>query len=119
MAEEMPASEAIAAELLRLARTHDEDGDERTARLLLDARWMIRAEQPEVPNDVKIAALRYDARRDQGRFIVATLLIAALALVIALGLLHGADGDAVSQFASPISGLAGIAVGWIFGGRRE
>jgi hypothetical protein len=41
-------------------------------------------------------------------------LILVLGVVILVGLLKGQSGGAISQLAAPISGLAGIGIGWLF-----
>jgi hypothetical protein len=47
------------------------------------------------------------------RLIIAFALVATLFGVLAIGLFLGSVGEDIAQFAAPISGLAGIAVGWL------
>ncbi|WP_430497374.1 hypothetical protein ACQRWP_21960 [Micromonospora trifolii] len=64
-------------------------------------------------------ALAHRSRLEFMRFGVAILLIVALFSVIFAGVAEGIAGDSVAQFAAPVSGLAGIAIGWLFSGRDQ
>ncbi|MEU9828569.1 hypothetical protein [Micromonospora chersina] len=64
-------------------------------------------------------ALAHRSRLEIMRFGVAILLIVVLFSVIFAGVMEGIAGDSVAQFAAPVSGLAGIAIGWLFSGRDQ
>jgi hypothetical protein len=62
---------------------------------------------------------RHDQRVDLLILSVAFLLVAALFLVIFVGIFRHMTGEAVAQAATPIAGLAGIAVGYLFSDRSN
>ncbi|WP_405021107.1 hypothetical protein OHV05_33680 [Kitasatospora sp. NBC_00070] len=51
------------------------------------------------------------------RFWLAVLLVTVLAVVLFTGIIRGMDVETVSAYASPISGLAAIAIGHLFSHR--
>ncbi|MGW0239369.1 hypothetical protein [Micromonospora chalcea] len=65
------------------------------------------------------SALAHRSRLEILRFGVAILLIFVLFSVIFAGVIEGIAGDSVAQYAAPVSGLAGIAIGWLFSGRDQ
>ena len=52
-------------------------------------------------------------RMDAWRLIVAMILVLALAAVVILAVASGKKSN-ITQYSAPISGLAGIALGWLF-----
>lgn len=52
-------------------------------------------------------------RMDAWRLIVAMILVLALAAVVILAVASGKESN-ITQYSAPISGLAGIALGWLF-----
>jgi hypothetical protein len=58
-------------------------------------------------------------RMEFWRLFIAFSLVATLFAVLAIGLFLDKSGADISQFAAPISGLAGIAVGWLFARRED
>ncbi|WP_435207672.1 hypothetical protein [Micromonospora sp. bgisy143] len=97
---------------------------ERTIRFALeDARTRQAFEQQEqqssATSSLRNRAFLHRSRLETMRFGVAILLIVALFGVIIAGVLRDAEGDSVAQFAAPVSGLAGIAIGWLFSGRDQ
>jgi hypothetical protein len=104
---------------------------------LVDQKWQLqtavtrlRREQPQVeelqrqapapsPYAPADTTTRHAQRVDILTLAVAFLLVAALFLVIFLGIFRNMSGEAVAQAAAPIAGLAGIAVGFLFSDRRS
>src|SRR3954451_18259883 len=62
---------------------------------------------------------RHQHRMESWRLFIAFSLVATLFTVLAIGLFLNKTGNDISQFAAPISGLAGIAVGWLFARRED
>jgi hypothetical protein len=56
-------------------------------------------------------------RTDQIRNAIALILVVALAGVVFFGMFNDQPPDYIAQASSPLAGLAGIAIGWLFGGR--
>lgn len=98
----------ISRRLLALARAAHNNGDDEDAMVLSEARW--RLDGFEAP------ASKHSGRMDNFRAGFCGALIIALAVVILVGLLKGQNGEQISQLAAPISGLAGIGIGWLFSG---
>jgi len=69
--------------------------------------------------DLRDRMVAHGARMDRLRHYVAIALILVLFAVINSAVLVGVSGQDVAQFAAPISGLAGIAIGWLFGGGTQ
>lgn len=95
-------------QLLAMAKRAHTEGRDEDARVLAEARW--RLDGLEAP------ATRHSVRMDAFRATFCSALIIVLAVVILAGLLKGQDGDQISQLAAPVSGLAGIGIGWLFSG---
>lgn len=66
-----------------------------------------------VPDNAK-----HQQRMDVFTLAIAALLVGALFLITFLGIFREMTGEEVAQAAAPISGLAGIAVGFLFSDRR-
>lgn len=49
------------------------------------------------------------------RALLTLMLVAGLLVIVLVGMLTDKDAEEVTQYAAPISGLAGIAVGYWFG----
>jgi hypothetical protein len=94
--------------LLALARQAHSAGRDEDAEVLAEARW--RLDGFEMP------ASKHSGRMDSFRAMFCAALIVALAVVILVGLFKGQNGEQISQLAAPISGLAGIGIGWLFSG---
>lgn len=62
---------------------------------------------------------RHRQRMDAFRSRLAAALIVFLFAVIVTSILKGGNGEQVGQVAAPVSGLAGIALGWLFSGGRS
>jgi hypothetical protein len=63
--------------------------------------------------------LRYQQSNERWRFLIPLFIIAALVGVVALGVFHNRGAADISQFAGPISTLAGLAAGWLFTAGRN
>ncbi len=118
-----PDRHAIAEKLLRFARTLDEGGDHELSKALRDARWLLIHDERESPVvrdydlEMRHRQFTHIAHTDNVRHVVAIALIVVLFAVILAGIFTGATGEEISQFAAPVSGLAGIAIGWLFSNR--
>jgi hypothetical protein len=66
-----------------------------------------------------MAHLRHQHMMEPTRLYIAFLLVAVLFGVLVVGLFRKVSGADINQFAAPISGLAGIAVGWLFSGHDD
>src|SRR4051794_30894187 len=70
-------------------------------------------------HELRKARQHHQHRMEFWRLFIAFLLVATLFGVLAIGLFLNKSGQDISQFAAPISGLAGIAVGWLFARRED
>ena len=61
--------------------------------------------------------LAHRHKMEAWRLAIASALVAVLFGVLVIGLFRDVSGQDINQFATPISGLAGIALGWIFAQR--
>jgi hypothetical protein len=60
----------------------------------------------------------YEKRRlDMLQGGIAIFLLVALVTVLVMSILRGSSSESVGQWTSPISGLAGIAIGYLFSSR--
>jgi hypothetical protein len=91
----------------------------RLAREADDSRLRTQNEAVQREAGLRERALSHRSRIDNVRHTVAILLITSLFAIIAIGAIAGTPSDSIAQLAAPISGLAGIAVGWLFGGRES
>jgi hypothetical protein len=99
----------------------------------LDARWILRAYQQRRSGDslqIEAQGVR-EGQATEGRLavneqahrhkletwrhVVAITLVMLLFLVIIIGMFVGKEAAIITQAAAPLAGLAGIAVGWLFG----
>jgi hypothetical protein len=74
-----------------------------------------REQMAEVEARTVLARVEIQKREAQVRFGLATLLVAGAVLGVVLAIALDLDAQAVAQYLAPISGLAGIAVGYFFG----
>jgi hypothetical protein len=101
----------------------------------LDARWILHAYQKRRNEDLSrieaqgigagdategrlaVTEQAHRHKLERWRHYVAITLVILLFLVVIGGLLlrKGQHADVITQAAAPIAGLAGIAVGWLFG----
>jgi hypothetical protein len=58
------------------------------------------------------------ARMDGARIAITSVLVLGVLVIILLAL-REKDSTAASQFAAPVSGLAGICLGWLFTNQRS
>ena len=103
-----PTRSATSEKLLAMSRAAHEAGRDDDATVLAEARW--RLDGLEAP------AAGHSRRMDGFRAGFCVTLILALAIVILAGLVKGQNGEQISQLAAPLSGLAGIGIGWLFSG---
>jgi hypothetical protein len=61
---------------------------------------------------------RHFARMDAARIVITGVLVLGVLVIILLAL-RDKDPAAASQFAAPVSGLAGICLGWLFTNQRS
>lgn len=112
--------ELILRRLHALAREADKAGEEGKTQLLLDARWLIRvAEEAGSQPRLRLEEFHHQARMDIVRQLMAAFLILVLFLVILVGVIMDQSGAEIAQFAAPVSGLAGIGIGWLFTGSES
>ena len=120
----------IRFQLLRLARAADAGGRDADRRTLLDARFLLadraspsvgpnapplaQAKPPRTADTGRDIELHNRQRLDKARLSLALLLILILGAVSMAAVIKGSAD--FTQALTPISGLAGIAIGWLFSG---
>jgi hypothetical protein len=115
-----PDASAVSAVLYGLARDALDRGEDDVAKSLQDARWLLRADgDGRSQSAYAEREFQHRIRMDSSRLAVAASLIVALFGIVVAGLMNHLGVDGISQAATPISGLAGIAIGWIFSGGRD
>jgi NAD/NADP transhydrogenase beta subunit len=100
-------------ELLTQAREYTE----RNRREL--AEQHAREEAAKLGGELSRERVKIESREAWVRFSLATLLIVGAVLGVLLAIAIGLDAQSVAQYLAPISGLAGIAVGYFFGRQSQ
>ena len=79
----------------------------------------LRREKENQLHERRMLEARHRHRLESMRLFIAFLLVAVLFGILVIGLFRDIPGQDINQFATPISGLAGIAVGWLFARRED
>lgn len=70
-------------------------------------------------SEFDLKAQIHEQRMDLLRHLIALVLVLALFGIVTYQALNQGDLQNVAEATAPVSGLAGIAVGWLFGARSR
>jgi hypothetical protein len=78
-----------------------------------------QAEEARQSRKMRVRELRVRSIEIYFRTILTSILVLVLAVTIFVGLVKGVPAGDLTQYLTPISGLAGIAIGYFFGRGTE
>jgi hypothetical protein len=108
-----PIGDSTLVDTIAAARSLGIDATSWSFEQLMEANKTLREYSKERENRERQAEL--DNRETIVRFTLALLLVLGSVLGVFAGIVAGLGADEVAQFLAPITGLAGIAVGYFFG----
>ncbi len=106
----------LRAQLLEMAREADAQGADDRAAVLSDARFLLADYERSAAPPYEV---EHEQQMDRYRALLAMALLATLFAVIVIGIISEEGIQGVAEIAAPVSGLAGIAIGWLFSGGRQ
>ncbi|HEX8086572.1 MAG TPA: hypothetical protein VF529_19955 [Solirubrobacteraceae bacterium] len=106
----------LRAQLLEMAREADAQGADERASVLSEARFLLADYERSAAPPYEV---EHEQQMDRYRALLAMALLAILFAVIVIGIISEEGIQGVAEIAAPVSGLAGIAIGWLFSSGRQ